>query len=520
MKTTEILFIVALTAIAAYMRLHGLSEWVWNADDAFTLLVSQPIAPPFNFDYTSVTELWTYPIYAAGRTPLDIAQNITSVGHPPIYYLLLHIAQYISTDMLWLRSLSFVPSILTIPLAYMLGRKIGGATVAAAMGALVAFSPEHIILAQELRSYSLFIFVIFLWMLIAIALQTRQTTAQWCAYAACAALSLMINLTAVYIIATFGIIIALRVKESASPHRAAWVAWCTMHGIFAAAFLLCYTASREAVGQVTQNAQMMWDGWIINLQHLAYGFFSPDPILRVELVLIACLIMASIGLYRLRKDQQWNVTFAIGGIFLLCVLASIAGSQPAFSGRHLSYLFPFLIIAMGYALKGPPRLAAGIMVLCIIAGCFHNYLNSEFIREKSLPYRLSTTRAEWQEATTAINQNAADTDVLLLSWSMWTRVVATTTEPLPTLFTSGRYFMCALDGAVYHLPLHTHADFSTCATQAVARYPDARNLWVFDQLTGIGTLPKTITNANLQNKIPHYKMHALNRSLLVGSFTP
>ncbi len=75
--------------------------------------------------------------------------------HPPLYYDMLKLwSSLFGRDEAALRSLSAVGSVLTIPIVWMLGTRIGGRCLGLLSAALIAMAPMHIWYAQETRSYA------------------------------------------------------------------------------------------------------------------------------------------------------------------------------------------------------------------------------------------------------------------------------------------------------------------------------------------------------------------------------
>lgn len=77
-------------------------------------------------------------------------------GSPPLYYMLLHVWMgWFGTDEWATQSLSMVFALLTVPVAYVAGRKIADARVGWAAAALMAVNPALTIHSYEARMYAL-----------------------------------------------------------------------------------------------------------------------------------------------------------------------------------------------------------------------------------------------------------------------------------------------------------------------------------------------------------------------------
>ena len=127
--------VIFITAIGAALRVYMLaSKGMW-LDETFSVwLASHPVGEMLQ---------WT----------VRIDQ------HPPLYYLLLHswISRY-GDDPYSVRMLSVLFGTATIPVMYLIGRRISGWMVGLFAALLLAFSPFNIRFAQETRMYTLLAF--------------------------------------------------------------------------------------------------------------------------------------------------------------------------------------------------------------------------------------------------------------------------------------------------------------------------------------------------------------------------
>jgi uncharacterized membrane protein len=75
--------------------------------------------------------------------------------HPPLYYLLLHVWMRLGDGEAVVRALSALCSTLTIPVIYLLGRRLVGRGVGLLAALILAVSPFHVYFGQEARMYAL-----------------------------------------------------------------------------------------------------------------------------------------------------------------------------------------------------------------------------------------------------------------------------------------------------------------------------------------------------------------------------
>lgn len=78
--------------------------------------------------------------------------------HPPLYYTLLHFWMWLGDSETTVRSLSAFFGTLTIPVIFLIGRRMAGSGVGLIAALILAVSPFHVRFAQETRMYTLLTF--------------------------------------------------------------------------------------------------------------------------------------------------------------------------------------------------------------------------------------------------------------------------------------------------------------------------------------------------------------------------
>jgi hypothetical protein len=102
----------------------------------------------------------TFSIWMASHSVVDMLQWIVKIDqHPPFYYLLLHYWITINGDTpYYVRLLSVLFGAGTIPIIYLIGKRMSGVVVGLAAALLLALSLFNIYFAQEARMYTLLMF--------------------------------------------------------------------------------------------------------------------------------------------------------------------------------------------------------------------------------------------------------------------------------------------------------------------------------------------------------------------------
>jgi hypothetical protein len=98
----------------------------------------------------------TFSIWLANQRVVDLLQWTAKLDpHPPLYYLLLHYWIALGGDTPYnVRLLSVLFGTGTIPLIYLIGKRLSGVVVGLAAAVLLALSPFNIYFAQETRMYT------------------------------------------------------------------------------------------------------------------------------------------------------------------------------------------------------------------------------------------------------------------------------------------------------------------------------------------------------------------------------
>lgn len=152
-----------MVALGAFLRLYRLGTQPFWIDEAFTAAVS----------FHPLREITRYD------------QN-----HPPGYYALVYLWSLGGHGEAWLRLLSVLPGLLTIPLCYLLGRALFEPRRGLLVAAVLTVSAFHVYYSRELRMYPLLILLIvgqMLFLCQALQFQSRRALG---AYAACSLLAI------------------------------------------------------------------------------------------------------------------------------------------------------------------------------------------------------------------------------------------------------------------------------------------------------------------------------------------
>src|SRR5437879_3441120 len=141
----------------------------------------------------------------------DLLRQLKHDGHPPLYYLLLHVwMTAFGTGDNAVRSLSTVFSLLTIPPFVLVARRVGGRAMATAGLVLIATSPFAIRYATETRMYALEMLVVTLgWLALHRALE-RPTLGRLAPVAVLSGVLALTHYWSLYLLAALGLLLLMK----------------------------------------------------------------------------------------------------------------------------------------------------------------------------------------------------------------------------------------------------------------------------------------------------------------------
>jgi mannosyltransferase len=154
--------------------------------------------------------LWLDEGLSARIAQLDPGSGVSATYSTPtpgaivLYYLLLHFWSTVGSDETWLRLLSAVFAVASIPFIYLLGNRLIGRAAGVTAATVVAFSPFVVSQAQQARPYGLVIFLSTILSLIFLSAMRGGGLRIWLLYAAAAIAGVYAHTTVAYLIAAQG----------------------------------------------------------------------------------------------------------------------------------------------------------------------------------------------------------------------------------------------------------------------------------------------------------------------------
>jgi hypothetical protein len=327
--------------------------------------------------FVAASHLWLDEALTVNIASLPLSQLTEALRHdgsPPLYYAVLHFwMQLFGDGTIAVRALSGVCSVACLPLAWRVGERVGGRTLATSFLVLLALSPFAVQYATEARMYSMAMLLVLTGGLAIANLLERPSRGLSLAVALLTGALLLTHYYALYTVAAVGLVLAWhawRGEERAGARRA-------LLSMVAGSLLflpwvpvLLYQAAHTGApwGSTGRGFKTVVD----TLGVLVTGYRDPGPApLLIALGLIALAVFGrAVGRRRFEIDlvgREPGRTLAVltfGGLFLAVAVSDLTGQ--AYVPRYASIVFPgvLLVIAVGVASFGDARLRlAALMVM-------------------------------------------------------------------------------------------------------------------------------------------------------------
>ena len=326
--------------------------------------------------FVAASHLWLDEALTVNIASLPLSQLTEALRHdgsPPLYYAVLHFwMQVFGEGTIAVRALSGLFSVACLPLAWRVGERVGGRTVATSFVVLLALSPFAVQYATEARMYSMAMLLVLTGGLAIANLLERPSRGLCVAVALVTGALLLSHYYALYTVAAVGLVLgwhAWRGEERAGARRA-------LLSMAAGSLLflpwvpvLLYQAAHT--GAPWGNTGRGFKTVVDTLGVLVTGYRDPGPLpLLIALGLIVLAVFGrAVGRRRFEIDlvgREPGRTLAVltfGGLLLAVAVSDLTGQ--AYVPRYASIAFPgvLLVIAVGVASFGDARLRLGALVV-------------------------------------------------------------------------------------------------------------------------------------------------------------
>ncbi len=355
------------------------------------------------------------------RLPLhEIPNALRHDGAPPLYYYLLHFwIVLFGQSNVAVRSLSGVIAVLTLPVAWLCGKRFGGRAVAWTLLVLLASAPFAVYDATESRMYALVILLTGCGILALQRAITAPRPGNLIAVAVVTAALLYAQYWSIYLVGMVGIwlvVSVVRTRRQGHPERSPWAAL-----IAVAIGGLLFVPWVPTFLYQTQHTGTPWakppnfsavinavTGFTDNQGSTLLTATNQGRLLAVIYFSMLALAVFGVGLsgriieLDLRtRPRARGVGFVVIGTLFAAIVGGIATSS-AFSSRYAAVVFlPFLLlVALGTTTLLNPRVRVIVVGLAVAAGLVSSFQN------------VTTQRTQANAVAAALNAQARQGDVI------------------------------------------------------------------------------------------------------------
>ena len=318
---------------------------------------------------------------AIARLPLArMPEGLRHDGAPPLFYVLLHgWMRVFGTGDLSVRFLPGLFAVAALPLAWLAGRRLGGASVGWSAVVLLAASPFAVRYATEARMYSLVVLLVLAGYLAVMGLLERPGSARAAAGVALVTGALLLtHYWSIYLLVVVGAVlvaVALRGEPVArAGARRGLVAMAAgtlafLPWVPSFLFQLAHTGTPwGGAGRLRSIVDTVFD--------FSGGYWDPGLVMGLATygLIVLALTGRAVDGRRIELDLRTrpggrHLAVVGFGTLVVAIVATVAGGS-AFAARYASVMFPMVILlaALGTSLLVDRRVRHGVLAAAVAFG--------------------------------------------------------------------------------------------------------------------------------------------------------
>ncbi|MGB6679248.1 MAG: glycosyltransferase family 39 protein [Terriglobales bacterium] len=374
----ELILLALITALAAALRFHSLAAKSFWFDEGVSVAIAR--LDWYNF----VRILW--------RREANMS----------LYYLLLHFWLEFGGSEFFVRSLSVFFAIASVPVIYLLGRRLFGSRVGLITAALLAVNAYHVQYSQDARSYSLMVFLCLLSSLYFLKCLSEPSRRNRIAYIVSSTLAVYAQFFSLLLVIAHWL--SLRMLDRGQEPRQIRNDW---------RWIVLLSSPILAFAAATGTGPLRWvqrpslkDVWVFALHLTGNG----GPWLLIACV-VSCLA-ALLPVWRTRRLRSahwdaWEYRFLVCWlIFPIALTLALSLVKPLFVPRYFIFCLPalLLLVACGIARLRPVLMVPALLLVLVLSfsGTIGYYKKDVDIQ-----------REDWRAATRYLLDHAQSGDALL-----------------------------------------------------------------------------------------------------------
>lgn len=373
MSRRDLLLLAFFTCAGAALRLLHLGAKSLWLDEPLTVAIARLSWPSF-------AHVWRY----------------GEAAYQGLYFLLMRGWLSVGQSEAWIRLPSALFAIASIPMVYLVARKLMNQQAALASSAVLAFSPTSVYYSQEARGYTLTILLVLVsaWFFVSAVQQNRER--DWLLWTFFSALAVYSHFFASLVLVAQ----ALSLFALKQPGR-----WRRMivHGLLILALSAAGLPFLLRAPPAQDPSLLQWPrATPKQLLHLALFLGGSGE----KLVLSAILwVAAARAIWRDRIRERWSGTLLIlWAMVPVLILALTSIVNPLFVQRYMIFCLPATVMLAGRGMVALPKRRVGFWL--VFALCVFSVINI------FMGYR--KPREDWRGATNAVLTSASPGDAVVI----------------------------------------------------------------------------------------------------------
>jgi mannosyltransferase len=374
----ELILFALITVLAAALRFHSLAAKPFWFDEGVSVAIAR--LDWYNF----VRILW--------RREANMS----------LYYLLLHFWLDFGGSEFFVRSLSVLLAIASVPVIYLLGRRLFGSRVGLIAAALLAVNAYHVQYSQDARSYSLMVFLCLLSSLYFLKCLSELSQRNRVAYIVSSTLAVYAQFFSLLLVIAHWL--SLRMLDRGQVPRQIRNDW---------RWIALLSSPVLAFAATTGTGPLRWvqrpslkDVWVFALHLTGNG----GPWLLIACVASCLLALLAVwrtfSLWRVPWDP-WRYRFlACWLVFPIALTLALSLVKPLFVARYFVFCLPalLLLVACGIARLRPALMAPALLLVLVLS-----FRGTTGYYKKDVDIQ----RDDWRAATRYLLDHAQSGDALL-----------------------------------------------------------------------------------------------------------
>ncbi|MGA8491004.1 MAG: glycosyltransferase family 39 protein [Terriglobales bacterium] len=377
-SATELILLALITAVAACLRLHSLAVKSFWFDEGVSVAIAR-------LDW-----------YNFARILSRREANMS------LYYFLLHFWLHLGGSEFFVRSLSVLFAIASIPVIYLLGRRLFDSRVGLVAAALLAVNAYHVQYSQDARSYSLMVLLCLLSSLYFLKCLNQPSRRNRVAYVICSTLAVYAQFFSLLLVIAQWL--SLKMLDQKQVPRQSKKDWRWIALLVSPILLFVATTGTGPLRWVQRPG--LKDLWVFGL-HLT-GNGGPLLLLACVAACVAALLPAwpTHKLGRVPWDA-WRYRFLLSWLVLpTAFILALSLIKPLFVPRYFIFCLPalLLLVACGIARLRPALMAPALLLVLIfsVKGTIDYYKHD-----------LDIQRDDWRSATRYLLNHVQSGDAVL-----------------------------------------------------------------------------------------------------------